>query len=61
MNTNTMKTMIYKKCENDTCPICLAEFEEGEEIYLTECQHTFHIECLDKTLEHNNNCPNCRH
>lgn len=28
-NTNTMKTMIYKKCENDTCPICLEEYEDG--------------------------------
>lgn len=35
---------------NDTCAVCLDEFEEGEELRLLPCRHEYHCECIGKTL-----------
>ncbi|XP_020085002.1 RING-H2 finger protein ATL8-like [Ananas comosus] len=43
------------------CPICLAEFEEGEEIrILPQCGHWFHVACVDTWLGFHSSCPSCR-
>jgi E3 ubiquitin-protein ligase Arkadia len=45
----------------DTCSICLTEFEEGEDVKFTKCNHLFHSgDCLDKWLKENVYCPLCR-
>lgn len=35
--------------EEEVCPICLLEFEEGDEVRVLPCQlaHSFHKECID--------------
>jgi hypothetical protein len=35
--------------EDEVCPICLLEFEEGDEVRVLPCQlaHSFHKECID--------------
>lgn len=44
------------------CPICLAEFVEGEKVrVLPECCHSFHADCIDAWLVSNPSCPSCRH
>lgn len=44
------------------CPICLAEFGEGEKVrVLPNCNHAFHMECIDKWLTSRSSCPMCRH
>jgi len=44
------------------CPICLAEFMEGEKVrVLPECCHSFHADCIDTWLLSNASCPTCRH
>ncbi|WOH01960.1 hypothetical protein DCAR_0521347 [Daucus carota subsp. sativus] len=44
------------------CPICLAEFLEGEKVrVLPKCNHGFHVKCIDTWLESHSSCPNCRH
>lgn len=44
-----------------SCPICLAEYIAGEIAKcMPECQHCFHIDCVDKWLKLNTTCPVCR-
>lgn len=44
------------------CPICLAEFTEGEKLrVLPNCNHGFHLDCIDRWLVSNSSCPMCRH
>lgn len=43
------------------CPICLSEFEEGDELrILPQCMHSFHVACIDMWLYLHPNCPMCR-
>ncbi|KAI0493535.1 hypothetical protein KFK09_023653 [Dendrobium nobile] len=43
------------------CPICLAEFVQGDEIrLLPQCGHGFHVRCVDTWLGSNSSCPSCR-
>ncbi|MQM14111.1 hypothetical protein Taro_047042 [Colocasia esculenta] len=43
------------------CPICLAEFVEGDEIrVLPRCGHGFHAACVDLWLGSHSSCPSCR-
>eukprot|EP01018_Ginkgo_biloba_P000521 Gb_07702 [translate_table: standard] len=44
------------------CPICLAEFVEGEKVrVLPKCNHGFHVKCIDTWLLSHSSCPTCRH
>ncbi|WOL07240.1 hypothetical protein Cni_G15979 [Canna indica] len=43
------------------CPICLAEFEEGDQLrVLPQCGHGFHAGCVDAWLASHSSCPSCR-
>ena len=42
----------------EICGICLEELENN--IYKTICGHLFHDDCIHKSMERNNCCPNCR-
>ncbi|CAG7908669.1 hypothetical protein BRARA_D02797 [Brassica rapa] len=62
----------YKKVElgesrrlpgvNDiVCPICLSEYASKETVRcIPECEHCFHIECIDAWLKLHGSCPLCR-
>lgn len=46
---------------NNSCPICLENFEEQIKIKLLSCEHGFHSECIGPWIaEHNDSCPICR-
>lgn len=54
---------VKHKSESDIeqCQICLAEYEEGDEIRVLPCQHEYHMSCVDKWLkEVHRICPLCR-
>ncbi|KAL3717900.1 hypothetical protein ACJRO7_003093 [Eucalyptus globulus] len=43
------------------CPICLAEFMDGEKVrVLPKCHHGFHVRCIDTWLVSHSSCPTCR-
>tara|TARA_R110002126_G_scaffold285686_1_gene436214 strand:+ start:74 stop:700 length:627 start_codon:yes stop_codon:yes gene_type:complete len=48
-----------EECESTECSICL---EETEESYckIKNCNHIFHIKCINKWYSSHNSCPYCR-
>ncbi|KAI4364720.1 hypothetical protein MLD38_020775 [Melastoma candidum] len=46
----------------ESCAVCLCEFEGGDEIrWLSGCRHVFHLPCLDRWLDcDQDTCPMCR-
>jgi len=53
----------FRKCEvyeNDSCTVCIADFEESDGIRMLPCTHIYHIACIDDWLKRKKNCPMCR-
>jgi hypothetical protein len=51
-----------KKVEkHGDCPICLSDYESGEEVISLPCGHAFHKACGTQWLVDHNVCPTCRH
>ena len=44
--------------EENICGICLEKLENN--IYKTICGHSFHSNCIHKSMKKNNCCPYCR-
>nr|CAD1827316.1 unnamed protein product [Ananas comosus var. bracteatus] len=43
------------------CAVCLSEVSEGERIrLLPDCDHGFHVECIDMWFHSHSTCPLCR-
>lgn len=49
-----------KAGEEEKCPICITEFEDGEEVKNLPCNHMFHGNCIDTWLVQNSHCPICK-
>jgi len=45
--------------EQSSCAICLGDYEQGEELTVLPCNHTFHAECVTEWLHTRNKCPLC--
>ena len=50
---------LSEKEANESCAICLTEFQEGKGVELPNCGHIFHEKCIKKWLEQKNSCPLC--
>lgn len=46
--------------EKDVCAICFDSLATGLVISLRNCEHMFHMDCIDDALEHSKKCPTCR-
>jgi len=46
---------------NNSCPICIENFEEQTKIKLLPCDHGFHKDCIGPWIaDHSDSCPICR-
>lgn len=43
----------------DSCVVCLSEFDVGQPLRQLPCGHKFHRECIDKWLARRQVCPSC--
>ncbi|CAL0307198.1 unnamed protein product [Lupinus luteus] len=58
---NKLPHHVVLNADNTCCTICLQDIEVGETARsLPQCQHTFHLICVDKWLVKNDSCPVCR-
>ena len=46
--------------EDEQCPICCMELENGIDVKILPCKHTFHPGCIDTWLVQNCVCPICK-
>lgn len=56
--TNVSSVNSYDS-HNSHCPICLDEFETGEQVCRIACSHQFHEGCLSAWFEKSHTCPLC--
>lgn len=48
--------------EEEKCLICLEIISTEEDVYKNNCNHKFHIKCLEESVSFNHlYCPTCRH
>jgi hypothetical protein len=63
-SAKTKVDIIPEAIGTETCPICILDFEEGDDLRVLPCegQHRFHQQCVDPwLLELSSSCPICRH
>jgi len=61
---NRHDDVIPAQIGRETCPICIVDFEEGDDIRVLPCdgKHCFHQQCVDPwLLKLSSSCPICRH
>ena len=59
-----LQQFIYTKKDeeatNETCTICLCDFEDGVTVSNLNCKHVFHYQCLNEWCQYKSQCPICR-
>ncbi|KAG9131108.1 hypothetical protein Leryth_024614 [Lithospermum erythrorhizon] len=58
-----LETRVFQEHSNNdenTCAVCLCDYEKDEEIGDLHCGHHFHVGCIMKWLFSKNSCPMCR-
>lgn len=56
--------ILYRGNNDLTCPICIDNIKNKEKIYITDCKHSFHYDCIYHYINLQNSiyyCPLCRH
>ena len=46
--------------ESTTCPVCMADVEDGDVLRTLPCLHAYHAACIDRWLEAHKTCPVCK-
>ncbi len=45
--------------QENLCCICLQDLKESKSLFMTGCQHKFHIKCVKQWLNEKSTCPLC--
>jgi len=62
-STHNTDPLMPEAIGRETCPICIVDFQEGDELRVLPCEgkHSFHQACVDPwLLELSSSCPLCR-
>jgi len=51
---------IENKEDNKECSICLVDYENEDDISMTNCKHVFHNKCIVEWSRYKDDCPICR-
>jgi len=52
---------IYDDSINNSCSICMEEFEMDDKCRMLNCKHSFHVKCIDRWFKYTKaNCALCR-
>ncbi|KAM4027225.1 uncharacterized protein ACNLHF_023040 [Anomaloglossus baeobatrachus] len=46
--------------EGERCPICIEDYQIGEQLTVIPCNHFFHLGCISDWLRSSPHCPLCR-
>lgn len=62
---NNSKIELFKETNKESnketiCNICLLNINYNDIIRILNCNHLFHIKCIDKWFEQKSSCPLCR-
>lgn len=49
-----------ERSDSNACSICLDDYQEGDQLRILPCMHTFHTDCIDNWLPRNSSCPVCK-
>ena len=59
VNSDKFKNINKEKYSID-CSICKEDFENTDDISITNCNHIFHTKCIKEWGYYKQECPNCR-
>ena len=54
-----LSPQVHEKTTDETCCLCLEDYEEGERLRELVCKHRYHVECVDEWLSAKRRCPVC--
>ncbi|XP_071701588.1 E3 ubiquitin ligase BIG BROTHER-related-like [Rutidosis leptorrhynchoides] len=55
----TYKARNIQNGSSETCVICRLDYEDGDNLILLPCKHSYHSECITNWLQINKVCPVC--
>lgn len=55
----TYKAQNIQNGSSETCVICRLDYEDGDNLILLSCKHSYHSECITNWLQINKVCPVC--
>nr|XP_043626854.1 E3 ubiquitin ligase BIG BROTHER-related-like [Erigeron canadensis] len=59
LRSMTYKTQNIQNGSSETCVICRLDYDDGDNLILLSCKHSYHADCITNWLQINKVCPVC--
>jgi hypothetical protein len=59
-STQSIDRYITQDVIDDDCSICCEKLRDATSVIQTQCQHQYHLKCINKWLDKQPTCPQCR-